>query len=117
MAKKLSGGLATVELAFGGSSSNGSSIWIRWHDVSSVSNWGRHPNIIHVEVNKRKKRELLTNKRGIPKTKIVTLTIKRNQKETKIHFKQRESEFSGIMKELFSQYQTDIIPPTSDSRT
>jgi len=64
----------------------------------------------------KKEGSLLTDKRGIPKTKNLKFQIERNKKETKIHFKQRKAEFFGIMMDLFDQYKSDTNPPTSDSR-
>ncbi|MGB5910230.1 MAG: hypothetical protein WBH31_03440 [Promethearchaeia archaeon] len=91
-----------------------SSIWVRWHDVADII--PLRPSYIQIKVKRRKEGLLLTNKRGIPKTKNLKFQIARNGKETKIHFKQRKAEFFGIMTDLFNQYKSDTNPPTSDSR-
>jgi len=91
-----------------------SSRWVRWHDVADII--PLRPGLIQIKVKRRKDGLLLTDKRGIPKTKNLKFQIERNKKETKIHFKQRKAEFFGIMMDLFDQYKSDTNPPTSDSR-
>ena len=103
-------------LSFGGSSK-----WVRWHDVVSITPFRGPfkitPGAIVAVVIKRKQGVLKKNKRGTPKTKELTFRIYRNKKESKAHFEQRKTDFLNIMKELYYKYKAETYPQTSDSRT
>ena len=90
--------------------------WTSWQDVVKFTMLTRRknpdgiPGSIKLEVNKRKGGVILKNKRGVPKTEVWRLFLRRNKNETKSHYEERKAEFYGILKELYHQYKTDANP-------
>ncbi|MHA2394425.1 MAG: hypothetical protein ACXAEX_21005 [Promethearchaeota archaeon] len=102
----------------------GKSKWIRWHDVANIipisgqkmGTKTNKPGWVFLEVKRRKKGTLVTDKRGNPKTKKWRLIIRPNKNEEKSHFNQRLATFYDLLMELFNKFRIDENLPISDSR-